>query len=193
MMLYLLLTAAFVLLPALRVTLRLDLLHQGDTQVRLQLHTAGLRLTRSLILHRSEQGVRLLVADRHGLHPVEKGAWGSAPGRPLLRAFLHPGRGRRFALRHFSLIRLDALVLLSAADAASCALLSGLLGTVLAILPPLRRPGVRCRVLPAFFRPRTSVQLHCIIRFRLGTLILTAVLLLADHLHLQRRTESEAM
>ena len=109
--------------------------------------------------------------------------------RLLLSALRRADKARGFLLRHIHLDRLDALILLHTGDAAHSSLLSGGLQGALACIPATHRKAVRIRVLPEFFRVHSTLQARCIIRIRLGTIILTAMMLLAAYIrqrHVQK-------
>lgn len=108
--------------------------------------------------------------------------------RLLLDALIRADKARKFLLHHIHLDRLDALILLHTGDAARSSLLSGGLQGALTCIPAAQRKAVRIRVLPEFFRAHSTVQARCIIRIRLGTLILTAMMLLAAYFR-QRRVQ----
>lgn len=95
---------------------------------------------------------------------------------------------RRFFLRHVHLDKLDAFLLLNAGDAAGTSLLTGGLRSLLWCIPPLHRRNIRIRMLPDFFRPHSTIQIRCIIRLTLGTLLLTMLRLLAFRLRQKART-----
>lgn len=107
--------------------------------------------------------------------------------RRLLSALRQAESARRFLLRHVHLDRLDACLLLRTEDAARTSLLSGLL-TGLAHIPAMQRRQVRIRVWPDFFRPHSTLQARCIIRLRMGTILLTMLMLLAFRLRQKART-----
>ena len=140
-----------------------------------------------------------LRADCAGLHRTWRfgavsGGTQLQPSRVklLLDSLRRADRARRFLLRHTRLSALDALLLLRTGDAAHSALLAGTLSGV-ARLPTAWRRSVRIRVLPEFFRAHSTIQARCIIRLRLGTIILTAMMLLAATLrqrHLQKARQA---
>ena len=161
-----LLLAEGLLLP---LTLQADLLHQGRTQYRVVLQYAFLRRT----------------------WPAKGGVPGEARlrrGSKLLTALRESKEARRFFLRHVHLDKLDALLLLHTGDAAATSLLTGSARAILCCIPPLHRRQVRIRVLPDFFRAHSTVQVRCIIRLTLGTLLLTMLRLLALRLRQKART-----
>ena len=103
----------------------------------------------------------------------------------LLQVLLRSDKARHFLLRHTCLEALDVLILLRTGDAARSALLTGSLQS-LAALPVVRKRNMRIRVLPEFFRPHSTVAARCIIRLRLGTIILTMTMLLLAYFRQQR-------
>ena len=70
---------------------------------------------------------------------------------------------------------------------AGAALLSGGLQGIMNI-PALPQNKVRIRILPDFFRGRTTWQARCIFHFRLGIILLTMLMLLASRLQRKART-----
>ncbi|MBE5809408.1 MAG: DUF2953 domain-containing protein [Clostridiales bacterium] len=167
----LLLLAVLLLLEVLLLplTLQADLRHQGSTKVRVMLKYAFLRHT----------------WPSANQSPGEKRLH---RGSKLFTALRESAEARRFFLRHIHLDRLDALLLLRAGDAAATSLLTGSLRGLLCCIPQLHRRHIRIRVQPDFFRPHSTIQLHCIIRLTLGTLLLTILRLLAFRLRQKART-----
>ncbi len=108
-------------------------------------------------------------------------------GQNLLSRLRKAAQVSRFVRRHIHLEALDALVLLHTGDAAGSALLSGGLQGIMNI-PALPRNKVRVRILPDFFRGRTTWQARCIFHFRLGIILLTMLMLLASRLQRKART-----
>ena len=162
-----LLTGSACCLP---LTLRADIHHHGQTQAHIQLRLAWLHKTWRIT----------------GL-PGAAAQLQTNRSRRMLALFRRADKARRFLLAHTALERLDALILLRTADAARTALLTGI------IRPFVQLSGKRRRICvqPDFFRPHSTLQLRCIIRWKLGTLLLTSMMLLAAYIR-QRITESEA-
>lgn len=187
LVLMVLMTGVLLLLP---VTLRVDGAHDPVTRLQVTLRYAGLRLRRRLA--DTAEGRRLVRLNAEGI---------PHPGRPhpqrrhriglMLQMLARADHARRFLLRHLRLQALDGLVSLHTEDAAHTALLSGGMDA-LARLPRLYRSRIRLRVLPDFFRGDTRWQLRCIIRPRLGTLIITAMMLLAAWAAAQHQLSKEA-
>ena len=188
-----LLTALLTLLAALlEARIQVDLQHFDITRARIRLDIAHLHKTWRLMLVRTERGHRAILADELGTRPLDSGDLRQSQSRHLLDALIRADKARRFLLHHTHLERLDALALLCTQDAARSALLCGMVQGALACIPAARRRCVHIRVLPEFFRTHSTVNARCIIRFRLGTIFLTATMLLAAYLRQQRLTESEA-
>lgn len=192
-MFWLLLALLMVYTFFLEVTLQADLRHFDATQARVQLRIGGMHKTWLLHLVRTEQGHRLILSGDQGVHPLDAGQIRQSRGSLLLDALRRADKARRFLLNHTHLDKLDGFVLLRTEDAARSALLAGTLQNLLTCIPAVRRNGVRIRVLPEFFRAHSTVNARCIIRLRLGTIILTAGMLLAAYIREQRLTESEAV
>lgn len=136
--------------------------------------------------------VRLAVTWDHGLAislriwgigrtwPVSSPAAGSPSSTRLLRlagTVLRTDKARRFLVQHVELIVFQAMLHLGLASAASTAVYTGLLQLVTQLLPP----KTDIRIQPDFRRP-TRVQFRCIVFFHLGTLLITAGMLLWAYL-----------
>jgi len=160
----------------LPITLQADVHHHASTQTRIIIHVAG--LTKTWHFSGLTGAATQLRQSRTRL---------------LLEMFRRADKARAFLLRRLHLEQLDALLLLCTGNAARSALLTGAIQGTLAFIPHLRRRNVRIRVLPDFFRERSTVSARCIIRLRVGTIILTAMMLLIAHFRGQRLTESEAV
>ena len=184
------LLAAYALLA--EVVLRAELHHFDETVAKATLTVAGFRKTWRVRLVKTAQGRRLFLSDKQGTRPLQTGALRQSRGGMLLDAFLRADKARAFLLRFTHLERLDGQVLLRTEDAARCAMLTGGVQAVLNCIPALRRGPVRIRILPDFFRAHTTVDARCIIRLRVGTIILTAGMLLLAWLRERRLQESEA-
>jgi hypothetical protein len=166
LLLAVLLVLEILLLP---LTLQADLWHQGSTKFRVILKYAFIRHT----------------------WPSAKKSPGEKRlhrGSKLFTALRESASARRFFQRHVHLDSLDALLLLRTGDAAGTSLLTGFVRSLLCCIPPLHRHQVRIRVLPDFFQPHSTIQVRCIIRLTLGTLLLTMLRLLAFRLRQKART-----
>ncbi len=164
------LLAALLLLESLLLplTLRLEARHQERTALRAQLQYAFLRSTWPS-RRKTTSGKRLHRGSR------------------LFSALRSSAQARRFFLRHIRLERLDALILLHTGDAAQTSLTTGVL-IGLACIPAAVRNNVHIRILPDYFSPHTTLQARCIVRLRLGTLLLTMLMLLGLRLQQKVRT-----
>ena len=157
----------FILALMFPVTFRIEVQHGGSTTYRIVMQYALLRKTR-------QSG---------GSKPAQSGGQ-EEPS--LLRSLLREAKARQFIRRHIQLETLDALILLHTGDAARTSLLAGGLQGLAA--PAAARRNVRIRVLPDFFRGRTTLQARCILRVRMGILLLTMLMLLASRLQRKART-----
>lgn len=192
-MFWLLMALMTVYAVFLEVTILADLRHFESTRARVILRIAGVHKTWRLMLLQTEQGHRLVLADNYGAHPLDANQLRQSRSSKLLDALRRADKARGFLLHHIRLDRLNTLVLLRTEDAARSAVLSGTVQGALACIPALHRKAIRIQVLPEFFRAHSTVNARCIIRIRLGTIILTAMMLLMAWIREQRLTESEAM
>lgn len=169
-----LLALALLSILFLPVRIQTDIYHSEISRLRVYVGFAGFHKT---WMHQKR-------FDARGLQDT--------PGRQLL-ALLHQSRSARsYLLAHLRIERLDVLFLLHTADAARSALLSTCLQWLATIHPYYQQHRISVRILPDFFRPRSTLMLRCIIRPRLGTLLLTAGLLILHTLSERQPTESEA-
>lgn len=142
-------------------------------------------------LIRTADGHRLVIEDGQGARSVSPG--GMHPqGHPGMAQVLRRAAGaRRFLLRHLHLDEAGGLLLLRTGSAAHSALLCGAAAGILACIPAKRRADIR--ILPEFFRAHSTAHVRCIIRLKLGILLLTAGMLLPAWYrmrHAQEREES---
>lgn len=154
----------------LPVTLETDIFHHGQTRTRHRLTIARLHKTWPITVF-----------------PAAATQFRSGRSQMLFSHFRRADKARRYLRTHARLAKLDILLLLHTGDAAHTALLTG----VLRPLVQLPRRNVRICVQPDFFHPRSTLQIRCIIRWKLGTLLLTSMMLLAASIR-QRMSESEA-
>lgn len=185
------LLTALVLLGAMLLDVRAEgeIRHAADTQARLCIRVGPVHRRWTYRLTRTADGHRLIVSDAYGTRTVRPG--GRHPqrrsgGTAVLR---HARKAGRFLVRHLHVDALDGLLLLRMDDAAHAALLCAAVNGGLCCLPPECRRGLR--VLPEFFRTHSTVHVRCIIRVKLGILILTTGLVLLTWLRLHHPTESE--
>lgn len=170
----------FTLLFLLRVQLTADIHRAERTLGRIHLQIAGLRREWLLELLRTPQGHRLVVAGQDGIpRDVAPEKLRGGPADHMLSVLRRADRARQFLLRHIHPERVDALLLLHTENAASTAMLTGAARTAATFLPPRWRERMRIRIQPDFFHEHTTIQARCILTFRLGTIIITTVMLLA--------------
>ena len=163
--------AAVCMIP---FSIQIDVAHSGDTKGRVILRCWKLRKTWQWMKNTDAS-----QQDRR---------------KKLLRVLLHGDhRAWRYLLGHSRLLRMDVQAFLHTGDAARSALLSGALRSLLTCIPPLHRKEVHLQILPEFFREHSTVNLRCIIRLKLGTLLVTAGMLGLMFLQAQQLKESEAM
>ncbi len=153
-------------------------LHDGLTRIRLVLGVGQVRKTLRLRIVATPKGHQIILGEAQEAVPLSPTDMRGSRAERMARRLLKDKRARRFLLRHTELERLDGLLSLHTEDAARSALLAGTLQGATSFLPPSWRRNVRLAAVPAFFQPRTTVHLRCIIRVKLGTLIITAALLL---------------
>lgn len=165
-----------------------ELHHAADTQARLCVRVGPLHRRWTYRLTRTADGHRLTVADAYGTRTVHPGGR-HAPGHGLTAVLRRAGGARRFFVRHLHVDALEGLLLLRLDNAAHAALLCAAVAGGLCCIPPGCRRGLR--VLPEFFRPHSTVHVRCIIRVKMGILILTAGRLLLTRIGMHRPTESE--
>lgn len=190
-MLWLLLAILTIYALLLEARIRVDVLHNGATQAKVELRISKVRRIWNIQLIRTEQGHRLQFSDERHSSPMDAAQFRHSRGHSLAQAFFRADKARRFLLSHIHLEALDALLFLRTEDAARSALICGAAQGMLACIPSRYRKNMRIQVLPEFFRSHSSVRARCIIRFRLGTIILTAGMLLAAYIREQHLTESE--
>lgn len=181
-MLWVLLLLSFGALLLLPIRVTVDMHHGARRLLRLHVKAAG--LTRQWVLEAVRQaggGTRLIRHKDGTAHPLPTDDSRARAVDSLMRTFRHSKAVRRFLRRHIHPERLDAQVLLHTGSAAATALLTGAVRTAAALLQGRWREVARMRILPDFLHERTTVQARCIFSLRLGTLLITSVLLLAEH------------
>ncbi len=167
------------LLCLTRLTLRLDLHHQGRTQGRILLRWGRWRHMWHLALIRTEHGHQVVLAGTDGTpRPISPVAMKDTPADLLMQTLTRADKARRFLLRHIRLTCLDGLLCLRLQDAARCALLSGAMQGATAFVPLKWREQVHLRIVPDFFRDSSTLQIRCILSVRLGTLVITACMMI---------------
>lgn len=174
---------ALMLLTLLSAPIRVqaDLYHADETLGRIRVTIACLAHTWRLKLVRTPGGHQLIAADDAGSeHALTPESMQGSPAERMLRSLWGSGNPRRYLLRHIHLERLDAALRLHSSDAALSALLTGFIRSLTAFIPHEWRKRTRLRVTPEFVRERSLLQARCILHFKLGTIIITAGMLLAS-------------
>ena len=157
------------------VRLTLSVSHAGETRILVQAKVWGIPLRWRIRSRRLRKG-RVTTLLRKNHPPSE------APpdtGRRILTmagAYLRSNRARAFLRAHLHLIRLEAMLRLSLADAAQTALAAGLLGALSRLVSLRMHAKAWVQVIPAFFDRQTTLHSRCILFFRLGTILITAAL-----------------
>lgn len=172
-----LLASAGMLIP-LYVTA--DVHHGARRVMRLTVSIAGWRQEWVAEAVRGPDGRKLLIG-RKGRQPhtVSPADLTGSPAGSMTTLLRESHSARRFLMRHTHAEQIDAQLLLHTASAASTALLTGTIHTGAQLLPARWRSRLRLRVLPDFLRDHSTLQARCIFRVCVGTIIITAGLLLA--------------
>ena len=172
MVIILILLPLLMLLP-LRLSLRVS--RAAGTQGTLGVGMGPLRLTFPFRVERDARGGHRLVflPRRTAEKPRPASPAGMQRGTAMAGAFLRADRARRLLLRHTHLIDLTMRARLSLSDAASTAVITGLLRALTAFLPPSLRGRTHLSLQPDFLAPRTVVQFRCMVSLRLGILLIT--------------------
>ena len=172
MLLALAIPAMLMLLP---LRLSLQLTHAARTQGALGVGVGALRLSFPFRVERDAQGGPQLVFLPH--RPREKprpaSPAGMQRGMAMLGAFLRADKARRFLLRHTRLIDLTVQLHLSLSDAASTAVITGLVRAMTAFLPPAMRRRTHLALQPDFLALRSGGRLRCMVSLRVGILLIT--------------------
>ena len=163
------------LLMLLPLRLSLHLTRAAGTQGTLGVMLGPLRLSLPFRVARDARGGHRLIflPRRPREKPRPASPTGMQRGMAIAGAFLRADRARRYLLRHMQLIDLTAQVRLSLSDAASTAVITGLLRALTAFLPAGMRGRTHLSLQPDFLAPRTSVRLRCMISLRVGILLIT--------------------
>ena len=166
---------AFLLVVCLLpVTFQFDMTHGEDSRWRVMI--------RCWLIHKELQGKE--TKDKNGQ---------AHSRRRYLPALLQTDkRAIRYLLARIHL-QLNVQAFLQTGDAAQSALFVGALRTLCACIPSLHRKELRIQLLPEFFREYSTINLRCMFCMKLGTLILTAMLLCLKYFQTHQQKESEAM
>lgn len=178
-------TAVLLITP---IYIQADLRHYHESQVQIMLRWGPIRRIWRLKLAATPQGHRILLTGpdgaQHPFHPADVS--GSHADR-MLRALMQADKARRFLLHRTKLRTLQGMICLRTEDAAHTAIISGALQSLTQILPRHWRHKIRLCVKPDFYRAHTTLQARCILQLHLGIIIITAGMLLASYIAMQRK------
>ena len=164
------------------VTVRIDIRWAERLDAVLAPRLWGLGPNLRFRLERTDHGHRLFRVDKAGeARPLKPPATSARPGMTLLRAVIRGDRARELLLRGISLQQLDIALNVSLDNAARTALVSGAVQSLWRALPPAWRRSARLRVRPDFLSGQGGAQARCMVFFHLGTLLITAALLLLSY------------
>ena len=172
MVIILILLPLLMLLP-LRLSLRVS--RAAGTQGTFGVGLGPLRLTFPFRVERDARGGHRLVflPRRTAEKPRPASPAGMQRGMAMLGAFLRADKARRFLLRHTRLIDLTVQLHLSLSDAASTAVITGLVRAMTAFLPPAMRRRTHLALQPDFLALRSGGRLRCMVSLRVGILLIT--------------------
>ena len=164
--------ASLMLLP---LRLSVQVTHADRTQGALGVGTGPLHLTFPFRVERDARGGHQLVflPRRPKERPRPASPAGMQRGMALLGAFLRADKARRFLRRHTHLIELTVRAHLSLSDAASTAVITGLVRAMTALLPPAMRRKAHLSLQPDFLALRSTGLVRCMVSLRLGILLIT--------------------
>lgn len=156
---------------------RLTLSHAARTEGTLTLRVWGVsRRVRFHLIH-TPQGRQLILAGKR-VHPVQAQPDQFRSAMVSLGTFLRSDRARKFFFRHVQLQELSISTQLCLDNAARTAMITGAFRTLYSLLPPAWRRRVRLYAAPDFLHTPSSAYLRCILFTHLGTLVITAAMLL---------------
>ena len=185
----------YILLPALAllpfVSIRFSLIaqHTSHTQGSFGIHLGMLHLPIVFRVVRTDQGGhQLIFLPRHpGKKPHPAAASHMQRGMTILGTCLRTDKARHLLLQHIRLLSLKVFFRPALADAAHCALLSGLLQSLTAFIPPDARQRVRIVIQPDFFTGHTVWHGRCMVSVPLGILLITGVLVLTAYIQERKK------
>lgn len=167
-----------IIIAPVRIAADIHFDRQTDADVTLRIwgigHTFRVRTVRD------RTGRHIILLPKKPLSPPRKAPEQQVQrGMILLGTFLRSNHARRFLARHIHLEKLHASVQLALSDAAKTATLTGLLSGLVSMIPCRYRDCIRIRVTPDFFHDHITASSRCILFFHLGTLLITAAMMLA--------------
>lgn len=165
----------FLLITPLQACLALT--HAPDTQGGVCLRIWGIPIRLRFRMIHSARG-RQLVLEGRRVHPIEPPPDQFRSVMVSLGTFLRSDRARNFFFHHVTLQELSVALRLSLNNAARTAMLTGILRTLYTLVPASWRQRIRLRAAPDFLHTSSSWQIRCILFTHLGTLVITAAMLL---------------
>lgn len=171
----LILPAMLMLLP-FHLTAEVQL--HPEQQGRIVLSSLGLKYTWRLRLVRTASGHVLQRIGKSGKAEGPGMELHSSPADAALKRLLHDQPAKRFLQKHVCLERIDAIIRIHFENAARTALVTGAVRSLIPLIPPALRAVTHLQLLPAFTPAQARLQGRCIVQFRLGTIIITALMLL---------------
>ena len=169
----------FLLLIA-PVTVRVDLHCVQSLRALIALRVWGIGPSLRYCVIKTDQGHRLLHLDRHG-NPKPRTRPPSSSNKAalqILRQAFKTDLIRRYVFHGIALQQLDVALNISLDNAAQTALTAGGLQSVWRALPGAWRRKARLQVRPDFLNGQGGLQARCMVFFHLGTLFITAAMLL---------------
>ena len=181
-MIWMMLPALILAGMAVPLWITTDIHHGARKLMRVQITLIGLH-REWLAETVGAPGERRLIIRRNGreARSVSSSDISGSPADTLRTMLRENRRVRRYLSAHTHAEQICVQLLLHAPSAASTALLTGTAQTLLHLLPSRWRRISRIRVTPDFLHDQSTLQARCIFRLRVGTLLITAGLLLADH------------
>ena len=172
-----LLAVYLIIITPVRIAADIRFDRQTDADVTLRVwgvgHTFRIRTVRD------RTGRHIILLPQKPLSPPRKAPDQQVQrGMILLGAFLRSNHARRYLARHIHVEKLHASVHLALSDAAKTASITGLLNGLVSLIPCRYRDRVRIRVMPDFFHDHITAGSRCILFSHLGTLLITAAMML---------------
>ena len=165
------------------VTVRLDFRYGQAIEALLAPRFWGLGPDLRFRMVKTEQGRRLFRIGKSGRSIPLKAAPASVKQNlTLLRVILRGNRARELFFHGLSLLQLDVALNVNLDNAARTALTAGGLQSLWRALPSAWRRRARLQVRPDFLGGQSNMQARCMVFFHLGTLFLTAAMLLLSYL-----------
>jgi len=183
---------ALGLLLMIQMTIRTDVQYSnGRLQVLLRLSWHSLHKDWHLTVYRSEHG-HLLTINGSGPSAVSSADFRSSLQERSVKLLLQSSRVRRYLFRHLRLTKLDVSFRLHQNSAAATALITGVTRTLFSCFSAAWRRAVRVCVIPEFTASNSIFSARCILQFRMGTILITAGMLLLTKMAEHVRTAREA-